>query len=535
MKRSLSVIVFLSLIGLVAFTAVVAACLVERPMLALIVGAVGGVASLASVGLLLVKVLPKQRLVLEKVREVAYSGGAESALDGSRLQHDDREIFEYLEIIRASRMAVDQFLANEVKSNKLQSDTVSSELIEIAGDLDKQVKETGVNVAQNVSLLSFVSEQMSQKANTASGRMEELSRESENVGNGVSEAARETERVRTEMQHVGEQMDEASSVAKSAVEQADGTRRTIQGLSEAVVQIGNVVTLINEIAEQTNLLALNATIEAARAGEAGKGFAVVANEVKSLASQTSKATDEIQSQITNIRAATDESVNAIEEIAKVVGRIDEVSTEINKSVGEQVEATRHISQKISDAANGAKEVSQSTSEILEAVSSTRDMSMEVQKNAVQSKADVDSMTERLTALMADLRRSAAGNRRAHTRHSLNLDAELRGSNETFPVKVVDLSLGGGLLKDTLSLPIGEPVFLTLPGLDKAIRGIVYQYSQKGTHLQLTADDAKHRKSILAYLSTYAPDEEFGAPAEADEDAKQEPESDAAEEDDIDLF
>ena len=527
MKRLLGIAVILGLIGALAFACVAAASLLGLPVvIPLAAAGIGLISSLAFVLLLVVKILPGFRHVHEKVRDVAYSGSGPSGEAGE----GDREIIEYLDIIKASRMAVDQYLANEMKSSKMQSETISDELIEIAEDLDKQVKETGVNVAQNVSLLSFVSEQMSEKANTASGRMEELSKESENVGNGVSEAAQETERVRTEMQHVGEQMNEASNVARSAVEQAEGTRKTIQGLSEAVVQIGNVVTLINEIAEQTNLLALNATIEAARAGEAGKGFAVVANEVKSLASQTSKATDEIQAQISNIQAATDESVHAIEEIAKVVARIDEVSTEINKSVGSQVEATRHISQKISDAANGAKEVSHSTSEILEAVSSTRDMSLEVQKNAVQSKADVDGMTERLTSLMSDLRRSAAGNRRAHKRHAIDQQAELRAGGETIGVHVIDLSAGGGLLTDKLSLPVGEPIFLTLPGLAHAIRGIIYQYSSKGTHLQLSTDDEKQRKDLLEHLSGFDEVEEGGGPAHSDS-----PDDGGADEDDIDLF
>src|SRR5205085_3448299 len=133
---------------------------------------------------------------------------------------------------------------------------------------------------------------------------------------------------------------ESSRIAGDAVKQARETDARINELSQAAGRIGDVVKLITAIAEQTNLLALNATIEAARAGEAGRGFAVVASEVKQLASQTAKATEEIGSQIAGMQAATRESVGAIKEISTTIGRISEIASTIAAAVEEQGAATQ---------------------------------------------------------------------------------------------------------------------------------------------------------------------------------------------------
>src|SRR3546814_392092 len=133
----------------------------------------------------------------------------------------------------------------------------------------------------------------------------------------------------------------------------------VQGLADAAQKIGEVVNLINDIASQTNLLALNATIEAARAGEAGKGFAVVAAEVKNLANETAKATDEITGQISGIQQATREAVAAIQSIGQTIGQINEIATTIASAVEEQGAATQEIARNVQQASAGTSEVSRS--------------------------------------------------------------------------------------------------------------------------------------------------------------------------------
>jgi methyl-accepting chemotaxis protein len=154
------------------------------------------------------------------------------------------------------------------------------------------------------------------------------------------------------------------------VAEASNTNSKVEGLAEAAQRIGEVVNLINDIASQTNLLALNATIEAARAGEAGKGFAVVASEVKSLATQTAKATEDIASQIAQIQEATGEAVSAIGTISGVIGEISEISTAIASAVEEQGASTREIAANVQQAAAGTQEVTGNIAQLNKAASET---------------------------------------------------------------------------------------------------------------------------------------------------------------------
>ena len=155
-------------------------------------------------------------------------------------------------------------------------------------------------------------------------------------------------------------------MAQSGVDTAHQASGTVAQLGESSTEIGNVIGLITSIAEQTNLLALNATIEAARAGEAGRGFAVVASEVKSLATQTSKATDEISGQIAGVQSSTASAVAVIEGISQTIARINEISAAIAASVEEQSSVTQSMSQNMQVAARGVTEISASVGEIASA-------------------------------------------------------------------------------------------------------------------------------------------------------------------------
>jgi methyl-accepting chemotaxis protein len=177
------------------------------------------------------------------------------------------------------------------------------------------------------------------------------------------------EELAASVSEISRQAADALSISTKAVEQANETNKIVSGLAQAAQKIGDVVKLINNIAEQTNLLALNATIEAARAGEAGRGFAVVASEVKSLATQTSKATDEISGQIAEVQSSTTSAVNVIEAITQTISRINEISSAIAASVEEQSSVTQNISENMQVAAKGVNDINERMNEIATAAQS----------------------------------------------------------------------------------------------------------------------------------------------------------------------
>ena len=211
------------------------------------------------------------------------------------------------------------------------------------GDASGQMRTTS-------SGLSAVSRQTNERVDVA----EKASNEASISVEGVASASEE---LSASINDISQQAAHAAGIARRAVSQASATDGTVQGLAKSAGRIGEVVGLINTIAAQTNLLALNATIEAARAGEAGRGFAVVASEVKSLASQTAKATDEISDQIADIQKVAGEAIDAIKGIGSIIGEVNAVATAIAAAVQEQGAATQEITRSMQYAAQGTKNVS----------------------------------------------------------------------------------------------------------------------------------------------------------------------------------
>ena len=193
---------------------------------------------------------------------------------------------------------------------------------------------------------------------------------SEQASANVQIVASATEELSGAINEISRQVSESTKIGSSAVEEANRANATVNGLAESAQRIGEVVHLINTIASQTNLLALNATIEAARAGEAGKGFAVVAGEVKNLANQTAKATDDIQAHVGQMQSVTGITVEAIKNIAATIQRMSEISTVIASSIEEQETATREIARNVSEASKGTQDVSANIAGVLRAASET---------------------------------------------------------------------------------------------------------------------------------------------------------------------
>jgi methyl-accepting chemotaxis protein len=219
-------------------------------------------------------------------------------------------------------------------------------------------------MAENASTLASSSEELTATSQQMAGNAEEtavqadvVSAASAEVSRNVSSVAEASEQMQVSIREISKNASESAHVAKNAVNVAQTTKVTMKKLGESSIEIGKVVKVITSIAQQTNLLALNATIEAARAGEAGKGFAVVANEVKELAKQTAKATEEIGQKIDAIQGDTKGAVQAIEEIDTIIHQINDISDSIAAAVEEQTVTTNEIGNSVREAARGVDDIS----------------------------------------------------------------------------------------------------------------------------------------------------------------------------------
>ncbi|WP_375413797.1 methyl-accepting chemotaxis protein [uncultured Bradyrhizobium sp.] len=246
--------------------------------------------------------------------------------------------------------------------------------------------ETAVgNIIENVSSASNELENSAMVLTRSSAATQQLSgvvaAASEETSANVQSVASATEEMTTSINEIGRQVLDSNRIATEAVDQAEKTDARIADLSLAANRIGDVTKLITTIAEQTNLLALNATIEAARAGEAGRGFAVVAQEVKALASQTAKATDEISRQIAGMQAATRESVVAIKEISGTIGKVSEIAATIAAAIEQQGAATQEIARSVQQAAIGTTQVATSIADVNRGAGDTGSASSQVLSSA----------------------------------------------------------------------------------------------------------------------------------------------------------
>ena len=247
----------------------------------------------------------------------------------------------------------------------------------------QEVTQHSQTLAASSQELSSVSQQMVSNAQETAAQATQVSAGAEQVSRNVQSVASGMEEVNANIREVARNATSAARVASSAVKLADNTSLIVGKLGTSSLEIGKVIKVITSIAQQTNLLALNATIEAARAGEAGRGFAVVANEVKELARETARATEDIGQKIGTIQGDTEEVVNAILEIGVTIGRINELQTSIASSVEEQTATAGEILRNVGEAAKGSQQISDNMAAVAEAARSTTEGAGSTQRSAVE--------------------------------------------------------------------------------------------------------------------------------------------------------
>jgi methyl-accepting chemotaxis protein len=339
---------------------------------------------------------------ITRVTEVVAGGNLEVSVPYSARLDEIGALARAIAVFQeAMRRNVDlnREVNEEAQARAHRQEAMSSEIATFGADVEATIKDLVQFSEQMLKASGHLAENADQAASRTRGATEAATSTSESVRDIASAA----EQLSASVMEIDRQVTQSKTIAEKAVGETERSQSEIKALDEAAKRIGDVVKLITAIAEQTNLLALNATIEAARAGEAGKGFAVVAQEVKALAGQTAKATEEISTQITGMQEATVRSVEAIDGIQRTIHEVGEITAAIAAAVTEQGAATREIARSAENASNRTRASAADVSEVGRVTDATRDDAATVKGAAANVGTVANRIRDQVAGFFARLR------------------------------------------------------------------------------------------------------------------------------------
>lgn len=359
--------------------------------------------ALAIIGLLIGRSFSRPIMDITRRMQSLAAGNTAEGIPYADRKDEIGEMAAALQVFRENIVETDRMRKAREDDEKRAMQERRSEMMALADDFQSKVGGIVEAVAAASTEMNASSDSLSAVADDTSNRSAGVSAAAEQTSANVSTVASATDELSASIADVTRQIADTVALARDAEAQAESTNTTVERLNSAASKIGDVVALIQEIAEQTNLLALNATIEAARAGEAGKGFAVVATEVKNLAGQTGKATEEIAEQIGEIQTVARSAVDAISVIRDSIQKINQRIASVSAAAEEQSATTLEIARNVQEASRGTQEVSSNIATVSQSSSETRSMAGDVNSAARELSRQAETLKHEIGAFLAQVR------------------------------------------------------------------------------------------------------------------------------------